>query len=151
MRVNPDFRDLIAALNEAGAEFMLIGGHAIAFHVAPRFTKDFDVWVRATTENAHRVMAALVAFGAPLTGISVTDFATSDTVFMMGVPPNRIDVLTSIDAVSFDEAWPARIETTYADQRLFVISRAHLLTNKLACGRPQDLLDAEALRDSPAD
>jgi len=147
MRVNPDFRDLIAALNDANADFLLIGGHAVAFHVAPRFTKEFDVWVRATADSSQRVMSALVAFGAPLTGIDVTDFATPGTVFMMGVPPNRIDVLTSIDGVSFDEAWSDRVATAYADQPLAVISRGHLLANKLACGRPQDLLDARGLSE----
>ncbi len=145
MPVNPDFRDLFAALNAAGAEYLLVGGYALAIHAAPRFTRDLDVWVNATRENAGRVHDALQRFGAPLGELSVEDLATPDIVFQIGVPPNRIDVLTTIDGVAFTDAWPERIETPYGDERVMVISRRHLAANKRATGRPQDLLDAEAL------
>jgi len=145
MPVNPDFRDLFAALNAAGAEYLLVGGYALAVHAAPRFTKDLDVWVNPTPENAARVHEALRRFGAPLGELRVEDLSSPGVVFQLGVPPNRIDVLTAIDGVSFPEAWPERLETTYGGQRVSVISRRHLVMNKRATGRPQDLLDAETL------
>lgn len=146
MAVNPDFRDLFAALNDAGARYLLVGGYAVAFHSQPRFTKDLDIWVEASVENASRVFAALKAFGAPLENLILTDLVQSELIFQIGVPPNRIDVLTSIDGVTFAEAWNAREQTTYGDQRVPVIGRTHLIQNKQASGRPQDLLDLQSLK-----
>lgn len=148
MPVNPDFRDLFAALNGAGAEYLLVGGYALAVHAAPRFTKDLDVWVNPTPENARCVMAALGTFGAPLGDLTEADLATPGIVFQMGLPPNRIDLLTSIDGVSFPEAWPSRLLTEYGGERLSVIGREQLIANKRASGRPQDLVDAETLERS---
>jgi hypothetical protein len=145
MPANPDFRDLFAELNAVGAEYLLVGGYALAVHAVPRFTADLDVWVRPDADNGRKVHVALARFGAPTGDLHPDDLATPGLVFQVGVRPNRIDVLTSIDGVTFDEAWPARIETTFGDQRLFVIGRAHLIQNKRASGRPQDLLDAETL------
>lgn len=145
MPVNPDFRDLFAALNAAGAEYLLVGGYALAVHAAPRFTKDLDVWVNPTPENAARVHEALRRFGAPLGELRIDDLSSLGVVFQLGVPPNRIDVLTAIDGVSFPEAWPERLDTAYGEQRVSVISRRHLVMNKRATGRAQDLLDAEVL------
>jgi hypothetical protein len=145
MPVNPDFRDLFAALNAERAEYLLVGGYALAVHAAPRFTKDLDVWVAPTTANAVRVRAALERFGAPLADLRESDLATPGIVFQIGIPPNRIDVLTAIDGVTFPEAWPERIETTYGDEPVPVIGRRQLIANKRASGRPQDLLDAEML------
>jgi hypothetical protein len=145
MPVNPDFRDLFAALSDAGVEYLLVGGYALAVHASPRFTKDLDVWVDATAENAERVWAALVAFGAPLGELSRSDLATPGVVFQMGVPPNRIDVLTAIDGVAFRDAWAERIETAYGDVKVPVIGRRHLVLNKRASGRPQDAVDADTL------
>ena len=145
MALNKDFRDLFASLNDAGAEYLLVGGYAFAVHAHPRFTKDLDVWVNPTPDNAARVMRALRAFGAPLRGLTEQDLAHPDLILQMGVPPNRIDVVTGIDGVDFAEAWPARVPTGYGDQTVQVIGRAHLLRNKRATGRPQDQLDADAL------
>ena len=145
MKVNRDFRDLFAALNDAQAEYLLVGGYAVAFHAQPRFTKDLDVWANPTSINAERVLAALRAFGAPLHGLTATELARPGLIFQIGVPPNRIDVLTAIDGVDFAEAWAAREQTTYADQAVPVIGRADLIRNKRAAGRPQDLTDADAL------
>jgi hypothetical protein len=149
MPVNPDFRDLFAALNGAGAEYLLVGGYALAIHAAPRFTKDLDVWVNPTRENAPRVLTALKVFGAPLGELTETDLMTPGIVFQMGLPPNRIDLLTSIDGVEFSEAWPSRISTEYGGQPLPVIGRMHLVANKRASGRPQDLVDADAIERAP--
>jgi hypothetical protein len=145
MPVNRDFRDLFAVLNDAGAEYLLVGGYALAFHGSPRFTKDLDVWVNPTPENAARVHAALGRFGAPLGDLSVADLATSGIVFQIGIAPNRIDVVTGIDGVEFGEAWPERAVTTYGDVDVTVIGKRHLVLNKRATGRPQDAVDADTL------
>ncbi len=145
MALNQDFSDLFGALNDAGAEYLLVGGYAFAVHAHPRFTKDLDVWVNATPGNAVRVLRALVSFGAPLHGLSESDLAREDLIFQMGVPPNRIDVLTGIDGIAFDEAWPARTVTRYGEREVPVIGRAHLIRNKRASGRPQDLVDVDVL------
>ena len=146
MAINPDFKDLFAALNAAGAEYLLIGGYAVGFHGAPRFTKDLDVFVRANPANADRVLAALQAFGAPLADLTRADLESPGTVFQIGIAPNRIDVITKIDGVNFDEAWKGRTSTTYGGHTVPVIGKSELLKNKLASGRPQDLVDAELLR-----
>lgn len=145
MAVNPDFRDLFAALNAAGARYLLVGGYAVAFHAQPRFTKDLDLWTDPVAANAALVHEALRRFGAPLGELTTADLARPGTIFQIGVPPNRIDIVTAIDGVGFDEAWPDRVLTTYGDQALPVIGRRHLVQNKRASGRPQDLLDLAIL------
>lgn len=147
MPLNPDFRDLFAALNAAGARYLLVGGYAVAFHAQPRFTKDLDVWTDPDAANAARAFAALRSFGAPLHELTAADLGRLGTIFQIGVPPNRIDVVTAIDGVTFPEAWQDHVETTYGDQAVPVISRRHLVQNKRASGRPQDLLDLELLGD----
>jgi hypothetical protein len=132
-------------LNDAGAEYLLVGAYALAAHGHVRATKDLDVWVRPTAQNAELVMRALEAFGAPTARVGAEDFASPGTVYQIGVAPVRIDLLTAIDGVSFDEAWPRRVASRYGDQPLHVLSRTDLLKNKRASGRAQDLADVEAL------
>ena len=146
MSLNPDFRDLFAAFRESGAEFLIVGGYALAVHGHPRFTKDLDVWVRASRENARKVWAALESFGAPRGSLVREDLEEPGIIFQMGLPPNRIDILTGIDGVLFEEAWQGRMETTYGQEPVQVIGLMDLIHNKLATGRPQDALDAEVLR-----
>ena len=146
MSLNPDFRDLFAALNAAGAEFLIIGGYALAIHGTPRFTKDLDVWVDATPENAQKVWDALDAFGAPFLDLTLQDFSVPGIIFQMGLPPNRIDIITVIDGVEFHEAWEHRVASAYGDQPVMVIGIDDLIRNKEATGRPQDRLDAQVLR-----
>jgi hypothetical protein len=148
MSVNPDFRDLFAALNGAHAEFLIVGGYALALHGFPRFTKDLDVWIKADPGNAHKVWEALDHFGAPFSNLTLQDLATPGIVFQMGLPPNRIDILTSIDGIEFAEAWEHRVQSAYGDQSVTVIGIEELIRNKEATGRPQDALDAKTLRNS---
>lgn len=146
-----DFRDLLVELADAGAEFVIVGGHAVAFHGHPRATKDLDVLVRAATDNAHRVYAALAAFGAPLAQFEVVagDFASYEGVLQIGVPPRRIDVLNRADGISFDEAVSAGDAFVLDGRRIPVIGREALLRNKRAAGRLQDLADVAALEAAP--
>ena len=145
VKTNPDFRDLLAELNAAGAEYLVVGAHALAVHGHPRASKDLDLWIRATPENAERVYRALGNFGAPLRDLNVEDLATPGTIFQIGVDPVRIDIITTIDGVEFENAWPERVGSTYADQPVSVISREHFIQNKKAAGRLQDLADVDAL------
>ena len=109
MQLNDDFSDLLRALLSAGADFLVVGAHALSVHDRPRATKDLDVWIRPTDDNARRVWHALASFGAPLDCLILADLVDEDTVFQIGVAPIRIDLLTSISGVTFDEAWPARV------------------------------------------
>lgn len=143
--MNSDFRDLFAALNAAGARYLVVGGYALALHAEPRFTKDLDIWVERSPANALAVWNALAAFGAPLADISPDDLASPELVYQLGIPPSRVDLLTSIDGVSFSEAWPRRVEQPYGDQQAYFIGFTDLLENKRAAGRPQDLADLEIL------
>ena len=149
MTVNPDFRDLFAALNDAEVEFLIVGGYALAVHGVPRFTKDLDVWVRANEANARKVWKALDAFGAPFGDLKVEDLSSPGIIFQMGVPPNRIDIITGIDGIGFEEAWGRRLGSAYGDQPVMVIGFDDLIRNKQATGRPQDAWDAENLRNRP--
>ena len=145
LATNPDFRDLLSELSDEVAEFIVVGAHAVMFHSAPRYTKDLDIWVRPSPEIAGRVFRALAKFGAPLSDLSPDDLATPGTIFQIGVAPNRIDVTTSIEAITIDEAWPRRVPTTYGSVGIAVLSIDDLIVNKSAVGRPQDLLDVAAL------
>ncbi len=143
--LSPDFRDMLSALSAEGAEYLLVGGYALAAHGLPRATKDLDLWVRPTGENPARVYRALAAFGAPLDQITIEDLGASETVFQVGVPPQRIDLLTAISGVEFPEAWADRQTLRLGDVNVAVLSVGHLIINKRASGRPQDLLDVRAL------
>jgi hypothetical protein len=145
MDVNRDFSELLSALNDAGAQYLVVGAHAVAYYTEPRYTKDFDLWVAASARNAERVWAALAQFGAPLKGMQRADFANPDLVYQMGVEPNRVDVLMGIDGVTFATAWRNRVRTSYGGIPIFVLGYADLLRAKRAAGRPQDLLDLERL------
>jgi hypothetical protein len=144
--MNPDFLDLLRAFSAADVRFLVVGAYALGVHGRPRATKDFDVWVEASAENAPKVVRALRAFGAPLMGLTEDDLRTPGIGLQIGLEPGRIDVLTAISGVTFEEAWPGRIEAEFGDGvRCGVIGVEHLLKNKRAAGRPQDLADVDAL------
>lgn len=151
--LNDDFLDVLAALAEAGVEFLVVGAHALAAHGIVRATGDLDVWVRASPENAVRVVVALKIFGAPLAQHAVTaeDFTRLGTVYQMGLPPRRIDVLTEISGVSFDEAWAARREIVVSEITVGFLGRTDLIKNKRAAGRDKDLADVKRLEESEED
>jgi hypothetical protein len=144
--LNPDFRDLLSTFNAQGVEYLVVGAHALAAHGHVRATKGLDIWVRPDATNAPRVMDALRAFGAPLLDLSEEDLTQPGMVFQIGIPPVRIDVITAVDGVVFDDAWPERMPTTYGDVPTPVLSLNHLIINKEASGRPQDLADLDWLR-----
>lgn len=143
--VNPDFKELLREFNAHRVEFLVIGAHALAAYGHVRATKDLDLWIRPVASNAANTIRALRAFGAPLQDLSEQDLTHPGVIFQVGVDPVRIDIMTSIDGVLFDEAWPARFQTHYGDQPVSVLSRQHLIQNKRASGRKQDLADIEIL------
>jgi hypothetical protein len=147
--LNPDFRELLSALSDEKSEYLVVGAYALALHGLPRATGDLDVWIRASLENGQCVYRALARFGAPLTDVTPQDFATPGRVFQIGVAPLRIDILTSLDGVTFDEAWEARETSKAGGVELPFLSRQHLVRNKRATGRPQDLADAARLEELP--
>jgi len=145
MPVNRDFEEMFSALSVEGVEFLVVGAHAVMVHTEPRFTKDLDIWVRPTPQNAERVLRALARFGAPIADLVRDDLTVAGTIFQIGIAPNRIDVTTGIDGVRFDEAWPRRVQSSYGKIAIAILGKGDLIRNKRATGRPQDLLDLERL------
>ena len=145
--MNRHFAEMLSALSAEDAEFLVVGAFALAAHGYVRATGDLDrLGPSCTADNAERVMAAIVKFGAPLQGLTVDDLCTTpDIVFQIGVAPVRIDLLTSIAGVSFDEAWPHRVMTRFNGEEYPTLSVQHLIQNKRATGRPKDALDADWL------
>ncbi len=124
---------------------MIVGAFAVMKYSEPRYTMDLDIWVEATVENAERVFAALAEFGAPLSDLGVDDFA-SDGFFQMGQPPVRIDIMMSVDGVTFSEAWPNRQNGDFDGIPSIFIGRDDLIVCKAAAGRPQDIVDINSIR-----
>jgi hypothetical protein len=143
--MNPDYSDMLSALSEAGVEFLLVGAYAMAVHGLPRATGDIDLWLRPERDNAERAFEALRSFGAPLDELTPEDLCREGTVFQIGIAPRRIDVLTAIDGVTFQEAWSSRLTVEFGDREVGVIGKAALIKNKRSTGRPRDLADADQL------
>ncbi len=145
MEVQPDFRDLLALFNKHQVEYIIVGGYALAFHGAPRYTGDIDIFVRLNPLNASHIMAALDEFGFGSAGLTAADFQKTNTVVQLGVPPVRVDVITSITGVSWEEAFANRAVGKYGDLSVNYIGRGQFISNKKATGRKKDLADLEAL------
>ena len=148
--MNEDFSDLLAALLGADARFLVVGAHAMALHGVPRATGDLDVWIARDAANAERVWSALLRFGAPVVAMGVlqADLIRPEQVVQIGLPPRRIDILTSISGIAFDEAWPGRVTHVVAGLAVPFIGRADLVRNKRASGRAKDQADLEALGEA---
>jgi hypothetical protein len=145
MEVQKDFRDLLELLNAHKVEYMIVGAYALAFHGAPRYTGDMDIFVKPDPGNAQHIMAALNDFGFGSAELSATDFETEDRVVQLGFPPVRIDLVTSLTGVSWEEAVSGRIEGKYGDVLVYYIGRQQFISNKRALGRKKDFADLEAL------
>jgi hypothetical protein len=144
--ISKDFQEILRAFNAHRVKYMVVGGFAFGVHLEPRSTKDIDLWIRTDPENAKAVFQALAEFGAPIAGMTSNDFMDG-TVFQMGQPPERIDILQQVSGLDFDDAWEHRLEG-FIDESTpaLVISKDDLIRNKLAAGRDQDLLDVKNLR-----
>ena len=135
MEVQPDFRELLALLNKHAVEYIIVGGYALAFYGAPRFTGDIDIFVCPHPQNAGRILEALNEFGFGLAGLTETDFSTPHKVVQLGVPPVRVDLITSLTGVSWEEAVAAKSPGSYGDVPVFFIGRKEFIANKRAMGR----------------
>jgi hypothetical protein len=149
--LNRDFIDMIRAMNNAEVEYLVVGAHAMAVHGVPRATGDIDIWIKPNRENGERVLRALDEFGAPVSahGISLADLEKPDTVYQIGLPPRRIDLMTGISGVSFADAWSSKIHLEFEGLSIPVIGRRELIRNKHASGRAKDLIDLEILESDP--
>jgi hypothetical protein len=145
MDIQKDFRYLLALLNDHKVEYLIVGGYALAFHGAPRFTGDIDILVRPDSENANRVLEALADFGFRFPNLAVEDFQNPNKVVQLGVPPVRIDLITSISGVSWKEAEIHKSPGVFGDVPVNYLGREQFIANKRATGRKKDLADLEAL------
>ena len=148
MEIQPDFRELLALFNAHRVDYLIVGGYALAFHGAPRFTGDLDVLVKPDPENAQRILAALERFGFASVGLTLGDFSHPDQVVQLGVPPVRIDLITSLTGISWDEAFAGRTAGSYGEVPVYYIGREQFITNKRAIGRQKDLADLEMLGEA---
>lgn len=144
--MNQDFKDLLRLFAEHGVEYLIVGGYAVMHHAQPRFTKDLDLWVRPDAENAKKVARALSAFGVPLVEVTKDDFAREGLQFMIGVPPCAVDFLTTVEGLTFDEAWSSRANHTIDGVPVSYLSLTDLITTKRTVSRPQDIADLDELQ-----
>ena len=148
MEAQPDFRELLALFNAHRVEHMIVGGYALAFHGAPRFTGDLDLLVKPAPDNARRILAALAEFGYASVGLTPGDFENPDQVVQLGLSPVRIDIITSLTGVAWEEAVAGRTAGRYGDIPVYYIGREQFIVNKRATGRKRDLADLEALGEA---
>lgn len=145
MEIRNDFKELLELFNKHKVEYLIVGGYALAFHGAPRFTGDIDLFVRPVRENAECILAALNEFGFGSLDLSEDDFTTPGKVVQLGVPPVRIDIITKASGVSWEKADAGKVPGCYGQTPVFFISRADFIANKRATGRKKDAADIEAL------
>jgi hypothetical protein len=145
MEVQQDFRDLLVLFNAHGVDYVIVGAYALAYHGAPRYTGDMDIFVRPDLENAQRILSALVEFGFGSLGLTVEDFTAPDKVIQIGVIPVRVDIVTSLTGVSWEEAHAGRVAGPYGDLEVYYLGKEQFILNKRAIGRKKDLADLEAI------
>jgi len=145
MVLKRDFKEFIESLNENDVQYLVVGGYAVAYHGYPRYTKDMDVWIKPEPSNAEKVIEALEQFGMGSLGLTPDDFLEPGQIIQLGYPPYRIDILTGLIAVEFDECYATRKQDSFGDLVVNFIDVENLKKNKTATGRPQDLVDVSEL------
>lgn len=143
--LNQDFKEFIQSLNDNGVRYLVVGGYAVALYGYPRYTKDMDIWVDMTPENASKIVKALDQFGFGSLGVKASDFTEPDQMLQLGYPPGRIDILTTLPGVEFSECYPAHTTVDIEGVPVSFIDLENLKKNKRATGRHQDLADLENL------
>lgn len=144
--LNEDYKEMLQLLSEEDAKFIVVGAYALAAHGFPRATGDIDIWINPEINNARKVMNALKRFGCPLFELSIDDLLTKGTIFQIGVAPRRIDIITSIDGVEFNEAWDDCIKLQVEGIQIPILSLDKLIKNKESSGREKDTLDLKNLK-----
>lgn len=145
MDLSQDFKEFIQLLNAHKVEYLVVGGYAVAIHGFPRTTGDIDFWIKPNYENSERMVNALTDFGFGSLDISTDDFLKEDHVVQLGFPPNRIDIMTSVTGLNFDESWKEKKEIVFEGEKINFISLHHLRINKKQTGRDKDNLDLKNL------
>jgi len=145
--LNQDFKEFIQLLNENQVKYLVIGGYAVAIHGHPRYTKDIDIWIEISDDNANKLVTTLTQFGFDSLGVTTQDFQTANQIIQLGYPPNRIDLITNPDGIDFQTCYDSKIEVNLNDVPVKFINLDNLKKNKLASGRLQDLADLENLQD----
>ncbi|MEC4804489.1 MAG: hypothetical protein SAJ12_15175 [Jaaginema sp. PMC 1079.18] len=145
--LNPDFKEFIQLLNDNRVRYLVIGGYAVAYHGHPRYTKDIDIWIDISQDNAERIIQALADFGFGSLGLQVQDFTARDRVVQLGYPPSRIDIITTPDGIDFETCYSQRLTVEIVGTTVNFIDLENLKKNKKASGRLQDLADLENLPD----
>jgi hypothetical protein len=140
------FKELLRKFNDLQVRYLIVGAYAVMKYTEPRYTKDLDIWVDTTPENASRVFKALAEFGAPLKSVTSEDFTNPELVFQIGIEPHRIDIMMHVKGLEFSQAWANRVEARFEDVAILLVSKEDLLVSKTAAGRPQDLIDAAQLK-----
>lgn len=146
MKLSQDFQDLLVLLNQNSVRYLVVGGYATSIHAVPRYTKDIDIWVERSRENAEALLAALHAFGFGSLGLAPEDFQVDDTIVQLGYEPNRVDFLTSLKGVEFTSCYHRRLEAEVDGIQVPFIASSDLIANKTAVGRSQDIADIEQLK-----
>lgn len=145
MEIQKDFRELLELFNKHKVEYLIVGSYALAHYGAPRYTGDIDLYVKPEKNNAERILSALADFGFGSLQLAVEDFCVTGRVIQLGNPPLRIDMITSISGVTWDETWKGRVRGNYGDLPVFFIGQAEYIKNKKASGRKKDIADLEAI------
>ena len=147
MKLSNDLREFIELLNSLKVEFVIVGAHALAWHGLPRYTKDVDFLINTSPENAQTMANLIDAFGFGSTGLGADDFQITDQVIQLGMEPNRIDILTGISGVTWEEAWASKVSAELDGLPVWYLGKDAYIKNKLASGRPQDSADVARLRE----
>lgn len=145
MNLNKDFEELLQLLNSVHAKFLVVGAYAVIFYTEPRYTKDIDLWVEPSQENAEKIFKALKKFGAPIQNLTIDDLTNPKMIYQIGVEPNRIDILMGIGKMTFEHAWKNKRASSYGNEKINVIDFGDLIAAKKFAGRSKDKLDIEAL------
>ena len=145
MEAQKDFKELLELFNGHKVKYIIVGAYALAYHGAPRFTGDIDILVHPSHNNAQKILSVLSDFGFGSLNLTIEDFKNPNTVVQLGVPPVRIDIITSITGVDWEEAEKGKIEGLYGDVSVYFLGREQYITNKRAIGRKKDLADIESL------
>ena len=146
MKVSKDFKEFIELLNKNNVNYLLVGGYAVGYHSRPRYTEDIDIWIEPSLENAKKIIHVLNKFGFTGVSVSIEELIQPEKIIQLGLPPQRIDILTSIDGVNFNDAWERRIVDSFGDIPVFIISLKDLIKNKSSSGRIKDLQDIEWIK-----
>ena len=147
MEIQRDYKELLELFNAHNVDYVIVGGYALAFHGAPRFTGDIDLFVKPDAKNAQRILAALSEFGMGSLDLSESDFTSGDNIIQIGVQPVRVDIMTSITGVGWEKAESGKVPGNYGDTEVYFIGKDDFVLNKRALGRKRDLADLEALEE----